>query len=432
MEKIKAIHSQEMAAKLNNTMPHKVIIKEDDNIFATLACKSGMDGIASFLSDDWSANMARKIGWSDFADWIDNKEAQENPENAKKESFISKGLRAMVKHPLLTIASIATVAFCGVKLYNHINKTQQTTTAVSSVVEDTAKVVQAPTKPIVKPPKELEYTAENLKIVNDRINAGLAYEKEIGYSNLEILKDLSTEDKKRIKSYLDIEFDRRRSFIGFAAGERSATLECVDSSRFDLFDCLRSDKIAVAEFFWDKGGDLLINKESARKIITENLELFQKRLNLPSTSTVKDVENLVFSSSFSPLKTKGKFDDLIQLIMGNDIDDACHAQIVKDIKKCFDRYFYPGKATNLEEYKAILKKSVMDSKSSYSTMSQGFRDELIKKIDAFPQESFGKIIKEPIEVFQNPKSELLEFKRLVRLAEKLEKAQKQGSMISFN
>ena len=47
----------------------------------------------------------------------------------------------------------------------------------------------------------------------------------------------------------------------------------------------------------------------------------------------------------------------------------------------------------------------------------------------FPQ---GKIIKEPIEVFQNPKSELLEFKRLVRLAEKLEKAQKQGSMISFN
>ena len=109
MGKIEAINSQETAQKLNNTISHKVIIKEDDNIFATLACKSGMDGIASFLSDDWSANMARKIGWSDFADWIDNKEAIENPQKAKSESFISKSLRTMVKHPILTIASIATL-----------------------------------------------------------------------------------------------------------------------------------------------------------------------------------------------------------------------------------------------------------------------------------------------------------------------------------
>ena len=135
-------------------------IKEDDNIFANFARKKGMDGLANFLSDDWSENMARKAGWDNFADWIGNKESIENPD--KKEGFISKSLRAMVKHPVLTIVSIATIAFCGAKLYNHFNKATQTVATTASVADDAIKVSQPP-KPVPAPPPKLEMTPENIE-----------------------------------------------------------------------------------------------------------------------------------------------------------------------------------------------------------------------------------------------------------------------------
>jgi ABC-type histidine transport system ATPase subunit len=40
-------------------------------------------------------------------------------------------------------------------------------------------------------------------------------------------------------------------------------------------------------------------------------------------------------------------------------------------------------------------------------MDKSFIEDLIKKIDALPEESFKRIVTEPIEVFQNPKSDRL-------------------------
>lgn len=429
MVTVQKINVQNNVPKVKTELTTNNFNKEDDNIFANFARKKGMDGIANFLSDDWSENMARKAGWDNFADWIANKEAIENPD--KKEGFISKSLRAMVKHPVLTIVSIATIAFCGAKLYNHFNKATQTVTNTATVADDVIKVAP-PQKTVIASPPKLEMTPENIEKLELKINQGVAYERGIEFSNIEILKDLPEDQRKRIVSHLHYNFDDSKNFLYFATGETPATLQCVGTSKENVFRALENANIEANSMFWDKGGELIVNKKSVNKIITDNSEFFRLRLGLPAEATVKDIEKELFCSAYSsPLRAKDKYVDLMELILGNDIDDARHIQVARDIKRQFDMFFYPGKASSLEEYKALLKKSLARKDSSYSMMEQSFIAELIEKIDSFPEDTFKRIVTEPIEVFQNPKSEQIEFQRMVCLAEKLERAQKYGTNLSF-
>ena len=91
--------------------------------------------------------------------------------------------------------------------------------------------------------------------------------------------------------------------------------------------------------------------------------------------------------------------------------------------------FFPGCADNLDEYKTILKKSVLSKNSSYCKMPQSFKDKLIKSIDSIPEEAFKSRIAEPVEFIREPNSELAKFRSMERLAEKLEKAQNEGSSL---
>ncbi len=427
---VQKINAQNNVSKVKTELTTNNLIKEDDNIFANYARKKGMDGIANFLSDDWSENMARKAGWDNFADWIGNKESIENPD--KKEGFISKSLRAMVKHPVITIVSIATIAFCGAKLYNHFNKATQTVATTASVADDVIKVSQPP-KPVPAPPPKLEMTPENIEKLELKINQGVAYERGIEFSNIEILKDLPEDQRKKIINHLHYNFDDSKRFLYFATGETPATLQCVDSNRDNLYKALENAEIEVNSLFRDKGGEILVNRKAVNKIITENSEFFRLRLGLPVEATVKDIEKELFSSAYSsPLRSKDKYVDLMELILGNDIDDACHAQIVKDIRKQSDMFFYAGKADGVEEYKALLKKSLAKLNSSYAEMEQSFIDRLLNAIDSITEKNFKRLIVDPIEVFENPKSEQIEFQRMVRLAEKLEQAQKYGTNLKFS
>ena len=430
MTTVQKINAQNNVSKVKTELTTNNLIKEDDNIFANFARKKGMDGIANFLSDDWSENMARKAGWDNFADWIGNKESIENPD--KKEGFISKSLRAMVKHPVVTIVSIATIAFCGAKLYNHFNKATQTVATTASVADDVIKVSQPP-KPVPAPPPKLEMTPENIEKLELKINQGVAYERGIEFSNIEILKDLPEDQRKKIINHLHYNFDDSKRFLYFATGETPATLQCVDSNRDNLYKALENAEIEVNSLFRDKGGEILVNRKAVNKIITDNSEFFRLRLGLPVEATVKDIEKELFSSAYSsPLRSKDKYADLIELILGNDIDDACHAQIVKDIRKQSDMFFYAGKADGVEEYKALLKKSLAKLNSSYAEMEQSFIDRLLNAIDSITEKNFKRLIVDPIEVFENPKSEQIEFQRMVRLAEKLEQAQKYGTNLKFS
>ena len=63
MTTVQKINAQNNVSNVKSELITNNVIKEDDNIFANYARKKGMDGLANFLSDDWSENMARKAGW---------------------------------------------------------------------------------------------------------------------------------------------------------------------------------------------------------------------------------------------------------------------------------------------------------------------------------------------------------------------------------
>ena len=317
-------------------------------------------------------------------------------------------------------------------LADRLLEATQTVATTASVADDVVKVSQPP-KPVPAPPPKLEMTPENIEKLDLKINQGVIYEKEIGFSNVEILKDLPDEQRKRIVNHLSYNFDDSKNFLYFATGETPATLQCIDSNRDNVYRALENANIEVNSLFRDKGGELLVNRKAVNKIISDNSEFFKARLGLSADATVKDIEKQLFCNAYSsPLRSKNNYVDLMELILGNDIDDACHAQIVKDIRKQSDMFFYAGKAKNIEEYKELLKKSLLKPNSSYAVMEQSFKDRLLKLIDEFPEDTFKRIVTEPIEVFQNPKSEQIEFQRMVRLVEKLEQAQKYGTNLKFS
>lgn len=336
---------------------------------------------------------------------------------------LQKSVKCSAKAKTGAAAAITALFLAFINLFKRAPKVPETKV-------ETPKAVDTP-KPIVEKPKLLEPTKENFEMLEKKLNEYICYEKEIGYSNIEILQNVPEEQRKRIISYLSYHSDDAKNFIAFAAGEASGVLLCVDSNCHNVFLSLEDARIDTSNFVWDSGGELIVDRKASDKIIKDNLDFFRIRLGLPVDATVEDVKKEILCCTYnSPLRNKNKSADLMQLLLGNDIYDACHAQIVKDLKKT-KGIFYAGCANNLEEYKTILKKSVLSKNSSYSEMPQSFKEDLIKAIDNITEEAFRSRIDEPIEFLREPKSELEKFRSLERLVQKLEKAQKEGTTIKF-
>ena len=382
----------------------------------------------SFFSDDWSAYMARKLGMDDFADWIDNKEALENPENAAEENFLSKGLRTMVKHPVLTILSVAAIVSGGRYALKSLKNAQGTQVAEAVKVKEVVPIT--PNQALVQKPISLEPTPENVQKITEKVFSGIYHQSSIEFADFEALNKLSKAQKESLVTYLETYTERKPEFLSFLAGERPATLEGSVCCSINTFSGMRSDDLIVSAFFWDQKANLLMNKKAVKKIIATHKDFFQQRLGLPVGSTLEDIERLVFRSSGSPLAKKNVFEDLILLIQGHDKYNAIHAQIVKDIKKT-KFLFHPCEVKDVDVYKALLKESVLSKRSTYYGMGQDFIDDVIKKIDTFPERSLRRIVAEPIEVFKTPQGERNKFQSLVRFAQDLEDAQLHGKPIQF-
>lgn len=338
---------------------------------------------------------------------------------------LSKNTYGIASPTLIAITAIASFVLLCASLIKRSKKSTETPKGPS--------VVTPAPKPIIKEPIKLEYTKENLDMLTKEFEKLVSYEKEIDFANLEILQKLSPEEKNRIVDYLKRHPKDAENFIAFATGEVSGTLQCVDTPCVNIFSSLEdvNTNINSVNLFWDKGGDLVLNKKATKEIIRKNLDFFKIRLNLPAEASVEDVEKELFSFSYnSPLRNNKKSGDLMEILIGNDIYDACHAQIVRDIKNSGKR-FYPGCADTLEEYKTILKDSLSSNQSSYYNMPQKFKDDLIKKINSIPLEAFKERIDEPIEFIRETRSELEEFRRLERIVKKLETAQKLSSTVKF-
>lgn len=339
-----------------------------------------------------------------------------------QQQLINKN-NVIAKNKKGTFAAITALILAFRELFKHSPKTTETKVEPTNIVENQ--------QPIHKKPVKLEPTKENFEILEKKLIEIINYEKSIGYSNIEILQNIPEEKKRRIILYLNNHFDDAKRFISFAAGEAAGALLCVDSNYHNVFSPLENNDIDASNFIWDKGGELIIDRKTTEKIIKDNLEFFKIRLDLPAESTVEDVRRTLLCCAYnSPLRDVNKSADLMQLLLGNDIYDACHAQIVKDIRKS-GRIFYAGCASNLEEYKTTLKNSVLGNNSSYKNMPQSFKDDLIEKIDSIPEEAFRNKVNEPIEFIKEPDSELEKFRSLERLVQKLENAIKHNSTIKF-
>lgn len=404
--------------------------KNNKGIFEEAKSAKGQElQSVSFFSEDWSASVARKLGMNDFADWIDNKEAEENPEKAKKEGIISKSLRAMVKHPVITALSIATVIVGGRALYKYVQNPSNFPLAGPVNTKQVAPTSQVMTEVAKKTPK-LECTPENMKILRERVASGIEYQRSINYADFEALKNMPEEKRKSLLNFLEFYPEKGSELLAFLAGEKPALLEGTTCYSINTFMGLRTDDLIVSSFFRDEKGCFLMNKKSVSKILSTNKEFFQQRLGLPVNCTLEDIERLIYRSSGSPLKEEGVYEDLIQLILGQNKYNAYHAQIVKDIK-AKSLVFHPCYIKDVDEYRTLLKDTIAKQSSTYYGMSQGFKDDLIKNIDRLPAESLKNFVHDYINVFKSPNAEKEEFEFLQRLAKKLEDAQLHGKPIKF-
>lgn len=426
---LKGLDCSSVTAQQNETM--KRHSQEDDNIFAAAARKAGLENFADFLRDDWSANTARKAGFDKFANWIDNK--TEDGEDLNDNGFFSNLARNAVKHPIITVTSVISAIFLGKSLAKALKNSSKSkkpiigtnaNTTISATPATVANKATLPQKSLTK--------SELQKIISE----GVEYEEKIGFANLEIFKDVSPQARERILNHFAYHVDKER-FLTFATGSTPGLLEY--NYLDDIFDVLRSDSIKVIEAFDKKAGTLILNKKSALKIIEANKTLFAQRLGLPEASSVDEIFTLISKFSNGPLSDAKKYMDLKLLLTGSARKNATFSQILQDIANLEKhRYadvghvsFYNKSAKGIDSFKQALIDNLNSSKSSYSTMPQSFKEEVLKMIDSITLEEYARRLGKPSNFFQDSTFQRQKQEALLQLATKLNAARQTGASINM-
>ena len=390
------------------------------NIFAAAAERNGMHNLADFFREDWSANMARKAGYNKFADWIENKDGD-------SDNIVEDIARAAVKHPILTIATIALSIFAGRQLYKSFAGKAQIAKA------GTATKIATPPAPAAAETitaKTTELIPNDVEAINKIIDEGLEYERKINYRNLEILQNSTEQERNIMLSYFRAT-KKEKDLLLFASGNKPAMIEGIPHMNDDIFDSLASNSVKVAEFFSEAEGNLIMNKKEVCRVIGDNLTFFRQRLGLPETATIDEVFHHVKKSYANSLRDGKKFADLRSLLLGYPKYDAYHAQLVQDLKSIYKTGFYDIYRDNLENYKEMLKKIILDEHLTYGKMSPEFQADLIKKIDTLTQQAYRDFLIEPMHVFADATYDKKQLEALRDLALKLRKAQAEGASIGL-
>ena len=424
MTAITEVHNKVIVPESQSQVNTDVHKKDGDSIFACAVRKTGMDGLADFLRDDWTANMARKAGNDKFANWIEGKDADGND---KECGFLENIARTAVKHPILTIATIALSIYAGRQLYKSFaGKAQVAAT-------ESAAMVAKPSSPVVSETMAVAATEtipNDIESVNRIIEEGLEYERGIHFKNLEIFQNATDKERELMLTYFR-STKKEKDLLLFASGNKPAMLEGIPHLNDDIFDALRSDSVSVAEFFTNSEGNLIINNKEVGKIINENLPFFRQRLGLPETTTAEEIFKHVKKTYANCLKNNSQYADLRALLLGHTKYDACHAQLVQDLRRMYTEGFYDIYRGNFEEYKEVIKKLVTSEKYTYGKMSPEFQADLIKKIDSLTLSAYRNFLEEPIHVFSDAAYDKRQLEALRDLALKLRRAQTEGAMIGF-
>lgn len=427
-------------------------VKEDDNIFASYARKAGMEKFADFLRDDWTATMARKSGNDKFADWIENKPNEDGTKNYN-DGFFSNLAREVVKHPIITIASIAGAIFAGRGIYKALSKTSAkvatttaaattastsvATTAVSTAVSTTTAATTAEQAATVT-----KSISEQIDDLNKTINNYIHTKGKDSLKDFEIFENLTPQEQEKIWNYVSYgKVHREKELLLFASGNKPATLEGFGSYTADLFDGLQKNKsLYIAEYFDNNNFNLLMNVDATKKVIEQNQTFFINRLGLSGNSTVDEIFNTIKKGYDNNMADPNKFFDIKQLLQGNTKENAYYLQMVEDIRnvektKYFEagyRSFLNRSNEGIDVFKQILKEKLDIKTSSYANMPKSFRDELIKIIDNIRPEDYERRILYKDNLILNNEFYQKQLKALQNLAQKIKEAELTGSKISLS
>ena len=426
-------------------------IKEDDNIFAKCAQKAGMGNFASFLSDDWTANMARKAGNDKFADWIENKPNEDGSKNYN-DGFFSNLAREIVKHPIITIASIAGAIFAGRGIYKALSKASTNTAAIAttagtgaatSAATTTAASTAVSTATVAEQATTVTKSiSEQIDDLNKTIDNYIYRKGKDSLKEFEMFEKLTPYEHEQIWNYISHDkVHREKELLLFASGNKPATLEGYSSYTADIFDELQKNKsLYISEYFDKDHFNLLMNVDATKKVIGQNQAFFISRLGLPANSTVDDIFNTVKKGYGNKMSDPSKFLDIKQLLQGNTKENAYYLQMAEDIRNVEKtKYFEAGYQTFLERsdkgidvFKQVLKEKLNLETSSYKNMPESFKKELVQIIDNIRPEDYRRRILNKDCLILNDEYNEKQLKALQNLAQKIKEAELTGGKIRFN
>lgn len=352
--------------------------RKPDNIFASQARSLGMDAFADFLCDDWVPETARNAGFEKFADWLD-----EGDSNILKEA---------VKHPIITIAALTAAVFGGTQLYNVIKSKKV------NVLKENSSTLKAAVKQ-----ESVKTAAEQLAEFNKTIEEGIKYESELGFKNIDILKNATEVRRNKIFAYLKMT-NKEKDFLMFASGNKPALIENMGRYTSDMFDCLRSPSVNVAEFILSGEGNLVLNKNAVMQVIKENRQLFAKRMGLPVTAGIDEIYKIISRSYNNPLATPHKYADIRALLQGATKENAYFAQILQDIKNTEKNLrihhgkqsFVQKSAGGIESFKQALIEA-LEKSPSYSGYDKSFIEKLKNLINSITNEHYERRFDNPLD-----------------------------------
>lgn len=425
------------------TKPSK--IKEGDTVFARSFRNLGMERCADFFRDDWSANTARKMGFENFADWIDNK-PDEN--GVTKDGVLSNLAREMVKHPVITIGAIVGTVFAGKAIYNAISKNKANTLANVTVnAGDATSTIASST--LKTPPKIQEITSVveevPLKSLDDQLSElrleagqGFIYEKSNRFKNLEIFDNLSEADRRRILSIAEYR-EKEWEFLFFASGDKPALLL---GKSTNVFDGLANSKIAVVKGIGNADDTiLLVNRSKAREIIKKNRLFFVDKFEMSKTTTVDEILDIICSGNLkkNKLYEAQNFQDLLELLNGSIEENAIFKQISQDLftaEKYLQGYnvkkVYDESKNGLDALKNALKKFINSDKSVYKNLSMDSKQKVINAIDSMTEDELKRIYLRNNKLFLTDEYKQNEINILKSFVKKLKDVIERGEKLKFN
>lgn len=215
--------------------------------------------------------------------------------------------------------------------------------------------------------------------------------KSNNFEGLDLVKVASNEDKVNLKNDLIQEInwgshttldDESNDFSLMATGNKPSFLTSgISQQTANLFKSNGYD--VVKKEFYIKNrkivNTLILDKKNVKKVIENNLDLYQKRLNLSKYATVDKIYNTIISKK-NPLLEKEK-DDLLGLTLGFPRDNSILYNLHHLINK-------KGKEFNNENFKDIF----TSNDSPYKNFSKDFKKHVLEQIDnmKLTEDGFGK------------------------------------------